>query len=262
MAITLYEHPLSAYAMKVKIALNEKGLEYRTAIPEGLGKGQTGGEFLSSNPRAEVPALIDGDFAVFDSTVMLEYIEDKWPSPVLLPASARERARVRMIEDVMDTQYEPNNWGSFEVLRYRRASGALADKLLAFGKRNIEQLQGWLDSQLGTRPWFNGDAFGWGDLSVIPYLNRSAGYGYLPAKGSKLADWFERANRRDSVAKVRAQMQATLDALPDLGELLRKGEVVRQYRDHRLEWMIAAGGLAVVKEGIENGSIRFSRTPA
>jgi glutathione S-transferase/RNA polymerase-associated protein len=259
--ITLYEHPLSAYAMKVKIALNEKGLEYRTAIPDGLGKGKAGGEFVAANPRAEVPAMIDGDFAVFDSTVMLEYLEDKWPSPPLLPAGVRDRARVRMIEDVMDTQYEPNNWGAFEVLRYQRASGALADKLLAHGKRNIEQLQGWLDSQLGSRPWFNGDAFGWGDLSVIPYLNRSAGYGYLPPKGSRLADWFTRANQRASVAKVRGQMQAALDAMPDLGELLRKGDVVRQYRDHRLEWMIGGGGLSVVAEGIDKGTIRFSRTP-
>jgi glutathione S-transferase len=259
--ITLYEHPLSAYAMKVKIALNEKGLEYRTAIPEGLAKGQAGGEFLSANPRAEVPVLIDGDFAIFDSTVMLEYLEDKFPSPPLLPASPRDRARVRMIEDVMDTQYEPNNWGSFEVLRYRRATGALAEKLLAFAKGNIEQLQRWLGAQLGGRAWFNGDAFGWGDLSVIAYMNRSAGYGYLPEQGSRLADWFERANRRETVAKVRTQMQAAIDALPDLGELLRKGEVVRQYRDHRLEWMIGAGGLSVVTEGIEKGTIRFSRTP-
>ena len=259
--LMLYEHPLSAYAMKVKIALNEKGLEYRTAIPDGMGKGKAGGEFVSANPRAEVPALIDGDFAIFDSTVMLEYLEDKWPSPQLLPASARDRARVRMIEDVMDTQYEPNNWGTFEVLRYRRASGALAEKLLAYGKRNIEQLQRWLDTELGSRPWFNGDAFGWGDLSVIPYMNRSAGYGYLPEKGSRLADWFARANRRETVAKVREQMQAALDAMPDLGELLRKGEVVRQYRDHRLEWMIGAGGLSVVAEGIDKGTIRFSRTP-
>ncbi len=259
--ITLYEHPLSAYAMKVKIALNEKGLEYRTELPAGMAKGHAAGAFLSASPRAEVPALIDGDFGIFDSTVMLEYLEDKWPSPPLLPVSPRDRARVRMIEDVMDTQYEPNNWGSFEVLRYRRATGALAEKLVAFGKRNIEQLQGWLDAQLGDRPWFNGDGFGWGDLSVIPYLNRSAGYGYLPEIGSGLADWFERANRRETVMKVRAQMQAALDAMPDLGELLRKGEVVRQYRDHRLEWMIGAGGLSVVAEGIEKGTIRFSRTP-
>ena len=259
--LKLYEHPLSAYAMKVKIALNEKGLDYETAIPDGMSTGKAGGEFVDANPRAEVPTLVDGDFQVFDSTVILEYLEEKWPQPPLLPGTPAERARVRMIEDVMDTQYEQNNWGTFEVLRYRRAGGELGDKLVAYGKRNIEQLQAWLDRQLGNRPWFNGDAFGWGDLSVIPYLNRSAGYGYLAPKGSKLLAWFERVNQRDSVAKVKSQMQAVLEKMPDLGAMLNSGQVVRQYRDHRLEWMIAAGGISIVLEGMQKGTIRFSRNP-
>ena len=257
--LKLYEHPLSAYAMKVKIALNEKSLDYETAIPEGMSAGTAGGEFVNANPRAEVPTLVDGDFRVFDSTVILEYIEEKWPHPPLLPKTPAERARVRMIEDVMDTQYEPNNWGTFEVLRYQRATGELADELVACGKRNIEQLQAWLDRELGNRPWFNGEAFGWGDLSVIPYLNRSAGYGYLPPKGSKLLAWFERVNQRDSVAKVKAQMQAMLEKMPDLSQMLKNGQVVRQYRDHRLEWMIASGGISIVLEGMQKGTIRFSR---
>jgi len=259
--LKLYEHPLSAYAMKVKIALNEKGLDYETAIPVGMSVGKAGGEFLDANPRAEVPTLVDGEFRLFDSTVILEYIDEKWPAPPLLPGTPVERARVRMIEDVMDTQYEPNNWGTFEVLRYQRATGELAAKLVAYGKKNIEQLQTWLDRQLVNRPWFNGDAFGWGDLCVIPYLNRSAGFGYLPPKGSKLLAWFERVNQRDSVAKVRAQMQAMLEKMPDLGAMLKSGQVVRQYRDHRLEWMIAAGGISVVLEGMQKGTIRFSRNP-
>ena len=259
--LKLYEHPLSAYAMKVKIALNEKGIEFETAVPDGMPTGAAAGEFVEANPRAEVPTLIDGDFHVFDSTVILEYIEEKWPAPALLPKAPAERARVRMVEDVMDTQYEQNNWGTFEVLRYKRASGPLADKLLAYGRKNIEQLQAWLDRSLGNRPWFNGDAFGWGDLAVIPYLNRSAGYGYLPPQGSKLAAWFERVNQRASVAKVKSQMQTALDKMPDLAKMLASGQVVRQYRDHRLEWMIAAGGLPVVVEGIEKGTIRFSRNP-
>jgi glutathione S-transferase/RNA polymerase-associated protein len=226
-----------------------------------MSTGTAGGEFAQANPRTEVPTLVDAGFHVFDSTVILEYIEEKWPSPPLLPKGAAERARVRMIEDVMDTQYEPNNWGTFEVLRYQRASGDLAEKLLAFGKANIAQLQAWLDRELGSRTWFNGEAFGWGDLSVIPYLNRSAGYGYLPPKDSKLAAWFERVNQRESVARVKAQMEATLAKMPDLGQMLRSGQVVRQYRDHRLEWMIAAGGISVVEEGLKKGTIRFSRHP-
>ena len=260
--LKLFENPLSAYVMKVKIALHEKALDFESIAAQGLMDGTAGGEFVEANPRAEIPALVDGDVSVFDSTVILEYLEEKWPEPPLLPKSPVERARLRMIEDVMDTKYEANNWGLFEVTRFGRASGPLADKLIAFGKSNIEQLQGWLDKQLGSAPWFNGDRFGWGDLSVAPYLNRSAAYGYVPRKGSRLAGWLERANARDSVSKVRAQMQAAVDSLPDLAQMVRNRKIVRQYRDHRLEWMIAGGGLSVVSEGFEKGTIRFSRSPS
>ena len=142
--LTLYEHPLSAYAMKVKMALLEKGLEFQPIVPDGLPNGTAAGAFVAASPRAEIPALVDGDVQVFDSTIILEYLEDKWPTPALLPKTPAERARVRMIEDVMDGLYEPNNWGVMEVTRFKRASGPLADQLVGFAKSNIDRLQHWL----------------------------------------------------------------------------------------------------------------------
>lgn len=259
--LTLYEHPLSAYAMKVKMALLEKKLEFKAMIPEGMADGTTGGDFVEASPRAEIPALIDGDVQLFDSTVILEYLEDKWPTPALLPKAPAERARVRMIEDIMDSVYEPNNWGLMEVTGFKRASGALADKLVAFSTANIKQLQGWLDTQLGDHDWFNGDTFGWGDVSVAPYLNRSAAAGLGPQKGSRLEAWFNRANERDSVSTVIAQMKQVMANLPDFAALLADGKIKRQYRDHRLDWMIRGGGISIVQEGIDKGTIRFSRLP-
>ena len=259
--LMLFEHPLSAYAMKVKIALHEKGLEFEVKTPDGMMNNTASGAFVDASPRAEVPALIDGDFKVFDSTVILEYLEDKWPSPALLPKTPAERARVRMIEDVMDSLYEPNNWGIMEVTRFQRASGALADKLVGYGKSNIDQLQHWLNGQLGGKTWFNGDTFGWGDLACAPYINRSAAAGYTPPAGSQLAAWLTRVNERPSVAKVIDQMKQTIAKTPDLAGMLAGGQVKRQYRDHRLEWMIAGGGLSVVESGIEKSTIRFSRLP-
>ncbi|MEK6211326.1 MAG: glutathione S-transferase family protein [Pseudomonadota bacterium] len=150
--LKFYENPLSGYVQKVKIASLEKGIEFKSLPAEGLMSGTAGGAFVDANPRAEIPALIDGDFRVFDSTVIPEYLEDKWSSPPLLPKSPAERARVRMIEDVMDTQYEPNSWGTMEVTRFKRADGALAEKIVAYGKKNIEGYQTWLDPQLGSRP--------------------------------------------------------------------------------------------------------------
>jgi glutathione S-transferase len=259
--LTLYEHPLSAYAMKVKMALLEKGLEFQATVPEGMATGTTSGAFVEASPRAEIPALIDGDVKVFDSTIILEYLDDKWPQPPLLPRTPAERARVRMIEDVMDGLYEPNNWGMMEVTRFKRAHGALADKLVGYAKSNIDQLQHWLDGQLGERPWFNGESFGWGDIACAPYINRSAAIGYTPPGGSRLAAWLEKVNQRPGVRQVIEQMKQVIANLPDMAALLAERKIKRQYRDHRLEWMIAGGGLSVVQEGIDSGTIRFSRLP-
>src|SRR5581483_8012240 len=92
MSVILYEHPLSPYAQKVKIALLEKGVPFEPRLPAFFGGDAT---FAAASPRLEVPALLDGDTAVFDSTIILEYIEDRWPAPPLLPRRAAARARRR-----------------------------------------------------------------------------------------------------------------------------------------------------------------------
>jgi glutathione S-transferase len=259
--LRLYDHPFSPYAQKVKIALREKGLEFEAPLPQGVGVGGAAGEFIDANPRAEVPALIDGDFKLFDSTIILEYLEDKWPEPPLAPVSPEDRARVRMLEDVMDTHFEAINWGLGEVRNFRRADGALAERIET---RAGEQSQGyfaWLERQLGNRAWFNGDAFGWGDIAVVPYLNGSRAHGHRPPAGP-LADWLERANARPSVAATTQNVVAMLKGggvdMNGVAQLLEQGLFKREYRDHRLEWMIKVGGLEVVTKGLERGNIRFS----
>ena len=254
----LYEHPLSPYAQKVKIALREKGVSFEARMPEGIGSGGAGGEFLATNPRAEVPALIDGDTRIFDSTIMLEYLEDKYPDPAMLPASPHDRARVRMIEDVMDTQFEAINWGLGEIHFFRRATGELGDMLIA---RAAAQTQGyfrWLERELGTRTWFNGDSFGWGDLVVVPYLNGAAGFGNVPPAGSRLEAWAKRVNERPSVALTAKESTDSIAGMSGVAELVESGLFKREFRDHRLEWMIKIGGLDVVLKGLERDNIRFA----
>jgi glutathione S-transferase len=260
--LRLYDHPFSPYAQKVKIALREKGQAFEAPMPQGIGAGGAAGEFTQANPRGEVPALIDGDVRLFDSTIILEYIEDKWPAPALLPAAPAERARVRMLEDVMDTHFEAINWGLGEVRAFKRATGALAETIEA---RAAEQTQGfftWLERQLGTRPWFNGEAFGWGDIAVVPYLNGSRGHGHHPPAGGALANWLERVNQRPSVAATVQDIAAMLKgggaAMADVANLVEQGLFKREYRDHRLEWMIKVGGIDVVTRGLERDNIRFA----
>lgn len=258
--ITLYDHPLSPYGQKVKIALREKGVAFETVSPGGLGAGGAAGAFAEANPRAEVPTLVDGDVSVFDSTVILEYLEDAYPTPPMLPKSAADRARVRMIEEVMDTHFEPINWGLSELRWFKRAEGDQAAAIEAAAARQLGGFFAWLERQLGARDWFNGEAFGWGDLAVVPFLNGSAGQGHPPPEGSRLSAWLARANARPSVAAATAEIAAMARgaAMPDVAELVEKGLFKREYRDHRLEWMIKSGGLEVVIKGLERDNIRFS----
>ena len=129
--ITVYEHPLSPYAQKVKIALREKGLAFELTQPGGLGAGGAAAEFTDFSPRAEVPALTDGEARIFDSTIILEYLEDAYPTPPMLPPGAADRARVRLLEEVMDTHYEAINWGLSEIRWFRRAEAATSSTQLA-----------------------------------------------------------------------------------------------------------------------------------
>ncbi len=258
----LYDHPLSSYAQKVKIALREKAVPFETELPETFGTGRTDGPFVAANPRAEVPVLVDGDTRLFESTVILEYIEEAWPDPPLLPRSPAARANARMTEDVCDTQYEAVNWGFGEVLWFRRATGALEQRLRAQAARQTATLQGWLAARLGDAPWFGGDGFGWADAAAAPMVNRSVHYGLGPAEGSPLARWHRRLRDRPSVAATFAEFDAAAARMAEAADLYTTGGRRREYRDHRLEWMVKSGGIDVVLAGLRDGNIRFPWPPA
>jgi glutathione S-transferase/RNA polymerase-associated protein len=259
----LYEHPLSPYAQKNKIALREKGVAFDVVTPDGMGSGGGGGAWLAANPRAEVPTLVDGDLAVFDSTIIQDYIEERWPSPPLLPQGAAARARVRMIEEVMDTQYEATTWGMMEVLVFQRVTGSDADALLARAKAQLAGLHRWLEAQLAGADWFNGASFGWGDAAVVPFVLGAVGFGAPPEPGSALAKWLERCFARPSVAETAAEAAAVAPLVAQIvPAMIASGQFQREYRDHRLEWMLRSGGVQVLLDGLAAGTIRFSREVA
>jgi len=251
----LYEHPLSPYAQKVKIALYEKAIDFEATIPNLFGSDPT---FEAASPRREVPCLVDGSLEIFDSTIILEYIEDKFRNAPLLPADPADRARVRMLEELCDTYYEAINWALAEIHFFRRATGTAAEQLSARAGGQIAGLHTRLERDLGSRQWFNGAAFGWGDLSVVPYVAASAGFGFTPPAGSKLAAWVDRVRQRPSVARCLKEAEAAMGAFSQVGSLIDSGSFVREYRDHRLEWMMRSGGKDIVLEGMAKKNIRFS----
>jgi glutathione S-transferase/RNA polymerase-associated protein len=164
-----------------------------------------------------------------------------------------------MIEEVMDTHFEAINWGLLEIIWFRRATGELAETLTANAARQTQSFFAWLETQLGDRTWFNGESFGWGDVSVAPYVATSISFGNLPKEGSALAAWFARAQERPSVAATVTEARTAFGGgSSNIADLIAKGLFKREYRDHRLEWMIKSGGIEVVLKGLEAGNIRFT----
>ena len=256
----LHDHPASSYAQKVRIALRQKGIPFDKEVPQDIGSGQHINGLGEANPRMEVPALVDGDFKIFDSKVILEYLEEKYPEHPLLPKEPKARAEARMIEEVCDTGYEAINWGMAEVNWAERATGELAEKLKAQASAQTKVLIDWLSSKLGDKKFFNGDTFGFADLCVTPYVNRSCILGMGPAEGSALRDWRERVLQIPSAKQTNQELQAaTKQMAAAFKDTFKAGSGRRrEYRDHRLEWMIKSGGIEVVEKGLAEDTIRFS----
>src|SRR5262245_16585018 len=97
----LYSGPLSLFSRKVEIALREKGIAFdRVMVPftQERGYQPKHPDVLAANPKGQVPVLVDGDFALFDSTLIFEYLEESHPQPPLWPKDPADRAEARMME--------------------------------------------------------------------------------------------------------------------------------------------------------------------
>lgn len=107
MEIEVYNYPLSPCGEKVRFALAEKGLAFTDRQVDLGAKENLRSDFLAFNPKGLVPVLIDDGTIIADSTVILEYIEDRWPDHPLRPASAIDRARMRRWTKHVDEVLHP-----------------------------------------------------------------------------------------------------------------------------------------------------------
>lgn len=92
----------STFSSKTKVVLEEKGLEYRVERVKIGDIWKKTPEVLEKNPLGKVPWIDDGDTRVYDSTVIAEYLEERYPEPRLLPEDPLARARVRALENYGD----------------------------------------------------------------------------------------------------------------------------------------------------------------
>jgi glutathione S-transferase len=100
--VILYGSSLSPFVRKVLAFASEKGIELEIR-PTGEAPGQHCAEFVSASPLRKMPALVDGDFALPDSSAIVHYLEALRPEPNLIPTEPRARGRTIWFEEYGDT---------------------------------------------------------------------------------------------------------------------------------------------------------------
>jgi len=105
--VKLYSYWQSSASFRVRIALNLKGIKVET-VPINLLKAEQRTEaYRKIHPQGLVPALADGEHVLTQSLAIIEYLEEKYPMPPLLPLAPAERARVRAIAQGMACEVAP-----------------------------------------------------------------------------------------------------------------------------------------------------------
>lgn len=110
-SIRLYSYWRSSAAYRVRIALNLKGLPFETVAVHLVRDGgdQHKAPFSDLNPQGLVPVLLHGNRILRQSMAIMEYLDETWPTPPLMPATARDRQRVRALAQMIASDMHPLN---------------------------------------------------------------------------------------------------------------------------------------------------------
>ncbi|HVA76618.1 MAG TPA: glutathione S-transferase family protein [Candidatus Binataceae bacterium] len=196
--LVLYHTIQSPFARKVRVAMAEKNISYQK-IPLDLAKGENRtAEYLRLNPHGRVPTLLVDSIPIYESTSIIEYLNEAYPEPALLPKSHIERARVRMIEETID--------GSFiAALRtvlfnaFRLPEPERNPKAAEEARRQIEWHNEWLDRELAGREFMVNGGVSIADIAGLCALEfqKRLEIGIDP-RHRDLVTWYERMKSRPS----------------------------------------------------------------
>jgi glutathione S-transferase len=208
----LWSGPLSPFSAKVRIALAEKKLDCELLdIPWSRKTlwGPKPPEFLAVSPHGRVPVLIDGDVAVYDSTVICEYLEDRFPKPPLFPAGAAGRARCRQLEDEADTSMTQDVTALVQEL-FTKTDDATRDMArVAAAVENLKRRWDALEKELTGRQYLC-DVFSVADIATFMVVGFATTLGTAPEdRHGNLRAWVDRVRARPAVGReFDAMMQA------------------------------------------------------
>lgn len=200
MAITLYHDIPSSNSDRVKIALAEKGLKWEGVRVRLANREQKKPEFLQLNPYGKIPVLVEDGNVLFESCIINEYLDEKYPDPSLMPKDPYLRGRGRVLVDYgLNFTHEPYWALRGEMLKPEaQRNTAVMEETRA----RLRVLLEYLEAALGDKRYFLGE-FSLTDIAVLPRFLRMESYGALPASSlPRLGTWLARMKERPSVRAI------------------------------------------------------------
>ena len=199
-AIKLYDFASSPNCQRVKVVLAEKKLPFET-VPVDLRQGdQKKADFLKLNPNGKVPVIVDGTTVLYESCIINEYLEEKYPEPALMPKDHAKRAKVRIVIDYglahLDSAYQKLRQ---EAMKKEPEKNPEA---IENAKKDVKALLQRLEREIGDQPYLAGD-FSLADADLIPRFLRLEGFGVLPDSSlPRLSAYVKRMKERPSVKAI------------------------------------------------------------
>jgi glutathione S-transferase len=192
MMLTLYDAERCPYVGRVRIVLAEKQIPYESVW---IDLNEKPAFLYEKNPVGRVPVLEeDGGLVLAESTVIMEYLEERFPEPPLLPADPAERALARLRIWRHDDFSKP-------YYAARRGDEGAREKL------DAELVK--LDAVLDAQPYLTGREFGLADIAYIPWIFRGqASFGLDVQPFPSLSRWLEQLVERPSIAAESAVVAA------------------------------------------------------
>jgi glutathione S-transferase len=181
------------FAHRATIVLQEKGIAFE---PHFFTSGARPDELEAVGAYAKSPTLFDDGTIVWDSAVVVDYLEERYPEPALMPRDPAQRAEVRMLAARAGSELMAKEGAIVgEVLKPQPD----ATKIAAAGRAFIDALAPW-DARLAGRDWLLGDRFTLADIFVFtpfPAVLHLAGI-EVPPERTNLRAWLERMYARPS----------------------------------------------------------------
>jgi RNA polymerase-associated protein len=194
--MTLFSRPTDIHSHRTRLVLAEKNINIEIANVPGPDLPE---DLMDLNPYHTVPTLVDRDLTLYDSRVIIEYLDERFPHPPLMPVDPVTRAQFRLALFRIET-----DWYSIAEEAEQNPEGKLGTKSRKMLRESILQST----ELFGARPYFLSDEFSLVDCTIAPLLWRLPVYGVDLGSGAKpIEEYMDRVFARRSFQQSLTELE-------------------------------------------------------